>query len=105
MFNIRFNFHRFLQISGRSDPKPQYIISKMGKYMLIHDGSKYTQSGTPIISDTDTRTRWRCTFMSNGRYACKAKAFTRININGFETAEYYGVHCHGPMKGADEFGA
>lgn len=69
----------------------------MGKFMLLHNGSKYTQSGNPVIMKNDTKTRWRCTFMSNGRYACKARAFTHLYADGSETVEYLGDHCHGPV--------
>lgn len=69
----------------------------MGKSMLVHNGSKYTQSSNPVATKIDIKTRWRCTFMSNGRYACKAKAFTHKTPDGSETVEYLGVHCHGPV--------
>lgn len=78
--------------------KPKYIVSKMGKFMLTHQGAKYTQSSAPVITVVGSKTRWRCTYMSNGRYACRAKAQTYLDIDGVETVEYDGQHCHGPVS-------
>lgn len=62
--------------------------------MLTQNGSKFTKCGKSVVTETNMTTRWRCTFKNNDRYACKAKAYTFMTVDGIETVKFLGTHCH-----------
>lgn len=71
---------------------PQYVISKKGKPNLILNNYQYIM-GDNTGKGPEKKTRWRCSYIRNQRYICKAKAYT-TNVGGVEIARFFGVHCH-----------
>lgn len=59
--------------------------------MLLVGGHKYT-----VMSKRDAETRWKCAFIENKRYLCKAKATTYKDFNNKEQVVLRGYHYHQP---------
>lgn len=91
MHSILSRHFLFSTISDQFVENPNYIMSKRGKFMLIHNGFKFTSDKKGKF---DMKTRWRCSYIENKRYTCKASAFTYVNSNGIKVAEFKGTHHH-----------
>lgn len=55
---------------------------------MVHCGSKFVKD--KVFAKT---TNWRCSFITNGRYSCKARAITRI-FNNCEMVRFNRFHNH-----------
>lgn len=74
---------------------PQYIVSQKGKFNLIHNNFKYIciERVENANRGFGNKIRWRCSYTSNFRYVCRARARTSI-VDGVEQAEFIGEHEH-----------
>lgn len=79
---------------------PEYVLSRFGKLMLIHNGYRLTMNRKPVIIDGGTKTYWKCTVGGGSRKRCKATAAT-YRIHGIESAVFKSSHYHPPPKAAD----
>lgn len=69
---------------------PKYAVSKRGKSMLL-DGNNNRYS---MVSTNGYRSQFRCAFLINSRFVCKARASTYKDKNGNEFATFRGTHNH-----------
>lgn len=74
--------------------KPEYVRSRAGNLILFHNGFRFTKSGETIRKSIGLKISWRCAFKTNGRYACRAKAYTYHLQDFGEVVDYNGTHCH-----------
>lgn len=80
--------------------KPEYVRSRFGKSMLLHNGYRLTMNRKPIIINGGTKTYWKCTVGGGARKRCTATAATYW-VYGVERAVFKGSHYHPPPKPAD----
>lgn len=73
----------------KSIETPQYVLSRRGKFMLMHNGFKFTKS-----CGNSAKINWKCSYKSAGRYVCHAYASTFRNADGSEGVLYRRSHCH-----------
>lgn len=83
-------------ISDQPIEMPQYVVSKIGTFVLMHNGCKFMKSQNSKSSLSGLRTRWRCAYKKKDRYLCTAKATTYKLPDGSENVIYTGMHCHEP---------
>lgn len=76
---------------------PNYVMSRFGKMMLMHNGYRLTMNRKPIVIEGGTKTYWKCTVGGGARKRCKATA-TTYQIDGTEQAVFKGSHYHPPPK-------
>lgn len=84
-------------ISGISFERAQFVISRLGTFMLIHNGFKFTRDSSSLKYSNGMKTRWRCAYKKNNKFLCTAKASTYKLPDGGEKVEYHGVHYHEPQ--------
>lgn len=73
---------------------PEYVVSRMGRFMLSHNG--YTFTAVNRSKSSDNRTTWRCSHKgTKNQKGCKATAISSENM-GSVKAIIKGVHCHEP---------